>query len=73
VRPRLTVRANPELAGDTVILTARVPKEYAARLDAVVAQAPGGIATRTDAVQDALGVWLLLEENVLETNGTPSA
>lgn len=65
-RQRMTVRANPELGGDLVVVTARVPKATATRLDAIVGAGVLGIATRTDAVQDALGVWLALEEHALE-------
>lgn len=67
MRPRLTVRANRDIGGDLMVLTFRAPKDYTARLDAIVATGHNGIATRTDALQDALGVWLLLEEQA--TNG----
>ena len=70
-RPRWTTRANPHLAGDTVVLTFRCPRPVANVIDGLVAARRPGIDTRTDALQDAVVLWARLEEHDMEveTNG----
>lgn len=63
MRRRYTVRENPGLAGDSVMLAFRCPKPVAASLDELVAEGRPGIESRTDALQDAVVVWQLLEEH----------
>jgi hypothetical protein len=50
------------MAGNSVPLSFRVSKDVADLLDERIAAKPAGITNRTDALQDALVVWLLLEE-----------
>lgn len=61
-RRRYTARANPHLAGDTVPVTVRFPRSVLEVVDGLVGTRPG-IETRTDALQDAAVVWVLLEEH----------
>lgn len=62
MRPRFTAKANTNL-GKTSVVTARIPDRIRQEVDEVVASGRPGITTLTDAVQDALGLWLIMEEN----------
>lgn len=61
-RRRYTARANPGLQGETVPWSVRMPKAVADEVDAMIARGRPGIETRSDAVQDAVVVWAMLEE-----------
>jgi hypothetical protein len=65
-RRRHTVRAHPaSKVGKTVTLSFRVPSSWQDLLDnkvaELVAAGDDGIENRSDALQDALIVWLLIE------------
>jgi hypothetical protein len=61
-RRRYTVKAFPAMAGDTVTRSFRLPRAVDELLTAKVAEKPQGIESRTDALQDAVVCWLLMEE-----------
>jgi hypothetical protein len=74
-RHRFTAKENPQMGIDNVVVTFRLPKTVLYELDTMVTEGNRpGIGTRTDALQDAVGVWLLLEsraivEEQLSSNG----
>jgi len=57
------------MAGDTVSRSIRLPRAVDDLLNAEVEKGHPGIASRTDAIQDAVVVWLLLEQE----NGADAA
>lgn len=59
-RTRFTARNFPNL-GQTKVVSVRVPASVLERFERA-AEAAEGIETRTDALQDAMVVWTLLEE-----------
>lgn len=63
-RPRFTAKANPHL-GKSTVMTARIPDRILKELDEMVAHGRPGVVTRTDAVQDAIGLWLIMEQDAL--------
>jgi hypothetical protein len=80
VTARYTTRANPALHGDTVTVSFRLARPVADLLDAEVAKGKAGIENRSDALQDATVIWLMLEAMVdgtmpaVGTNGsTPTS
>lgn len=65
-RHRFTAKDNPQMGDDNEVVTFRLPKTVKAELDTMVAEGNRpGIGTRTDALQDAVGVWLLLESRAI--------
>jgi hypothetical protein len=60
-RRRYTAKAFPSMAGDTVSRSFRLPVAVDALLTAEIEKGKPGIASRTDALQDAVVVWLMLE------------
>lgn len=60
MRRRYTARANPQLAGDSVLVSFRCPRVVVENVRAKIGRP--GIETFTDAGQDALVVWAMLEE-----------
>jgi hypothetical protein len=60
-RRRYTIKDNPQAkVGKLVVISFRVPAVWAELLDAEVTRDPE-IDNRTDAMQDALMCWLLLQ------------
>lgn len=49
------------MKGTAQVLSFRCPVAVIALLDAEVAKRPEGIASRADALNDALVIWLMLE------------
>jgi hypothetical protein len=60
-RRRYTVKAFPAMAGDTVTRSFRLPRSVDDLLTAEIAKGKPGIESRTDALQDAVVVWLMTE------------
>ena len=57
------------MKGTAQVLSFRCPAAVIALLDAEVAKRPEGIASRADALNDALVCWLLLEQAADGTAG----
>lgn len=49
------------MRGDLQSISFRAPREVVDKLDAYLAGHPEGIISRTEAMQDALVCWLLME------------
>lgn len=60
-RRRYTVKSFPAMAGETISRSFRLPVAVDALLNAEIAKQKPGIATRTDALQDAVVCWLMIE------------
>jgi hypothetical protein len=60
-RRRYTTKSFPAMKGETDPLSFRCPRAVVELLDAEIAKEKPGIANRTDALQDAVVVWLMIE------------
>jgi len=60
-RPRVTLRSM-RYKGKTVVVSARLPENLIAALDQAVDSRISQIDTRSDAICDALALWLAIEE-----------
>jgi Arc/MetJ-type ribon-helix-helix transcriptional regulator len=58
MRERKTRRTDPDQLGRTVNITARLSEAQVEAVDSAVDSGIPGIRTRTDAIQDALSLWL---------------
>jgi hypothetical protein len=69
---RYTSRANPKLHGDTVTVSFRLARPVAELLELEVAKGKDGIENRSDALQDAVVIWLMLEAMIDGTLPPPA-